>query len=241
MSYYESNAINQSMIKELLKNRKTFYYKYILNSYNDIESKALKDGKAFDLLITDPNNFNKEFTVLEGIKTTTKPNCITEYEYNSMLGMKQELFNHIYEDTITIEDLFKCGEFQKELYWTDEYNWLNCRAKLDWISTDKKLIIDIKTCSSIDKLYWDVINYGYDIQAAMYTRAIKQLQNIEADFVFIFVNKSPPFNVKKVKLSKEMLEEAAQKLEYGFDLYCKYKLTNEWITDDSEFLIIGKK
>jgi hypothetical protein len=241
MSYFEKDAISQSMIKLLLKDRKTFYYKYILKQYEEIESHALKEGKAFDLLITEPEEFNKKFTVLEGVKTTTKPGHITEYQYNSMLGMKRELFNHIYEENITVEDLFKCGTFQEELYWNDEQYWLDCRAKLDWLSNDKKLIIDIKTCASVEGLYWDIIKYGYDIQAAMYIRAIKQLYNIDAEFVFIFISKTHPFNIKKVKLSKDVLIEANKKLEYGFDLYCTYKLNNKWAYDDSEFLIIEKR
>ena len=238
MDYFKSPAISQSMIKLLLKNRKTFYYKYILKQYEDAETQALKEGKAFDLLLTEPENFTKEFTILEGVKTTTKPKHITDYQYNKMLGMKKELLNYKDENNITIREIFKNGTYQEELYWNDEYSWLDCRAKLDWISNDKKTIIDIKTTSSIDGIKWDMFSYGYDIQAAMYTRAIKQLYNIDADFIFLFVSKSSPYNVARISLSPETLLEATRKLEYGFDLYNEYMISNEWQYDDNQVIIV---
>lgn len=82
-----------------------------------------------------------------------------------------------------------------------------CRGMLDHVIVrDRRAVIyDLKTCRSAhpSACARAVLNYGYDVQAAAYPRALQQLMpqlNGRVDFVFIFAEPRAPFAVTPGRL-----------------------------------------
>lgn len=89
-----------------------------------------------------------------------------------------------------------------------------CKAKIDQliINNDMAIIIDYKTCKSIDDFIDSYKKYRYYLQAAMYCEAIKTIKTIKyITFYFITINRNG--NVLIYNVSQEGLHRAT----YGFD------------------------
>jgi len=69
----------------------------------------------------------------------------------------------------------------------------------------ENLIIDWKTCTSVhpDKIRYDIVKYGYDVQAALYSDIITEIHGNESNFMFIFQEKTEPYDVLPVIIPSE--------------------------------------
>jgi hypothetical protein len=79
-----------------------------------------------------------------------------------------------------------------------------CRAMFDNVPTDPVLpIFDFKTCedASPDACLRAILNYGYDIQAEHYRAVWKASTGEDRGFIFIFQEKSAPYEVCLIRLS----------------------------------------
>lgn len=112
------------------------------------------------------------------------------------------------------------GDPELSYVWEEDGVWLKSRP--DWISNDKKLILDIKTTGqSADPDSFDrkAVDLGYDIQSALYRRGAKALNGVEPEFVFIVVEIDPPYLACPVSLSAEFQELGRQKVETAIELW----------------------
>lgn len=95
------------------------------------------------------------------------------------------------------------GESEVQITWQELSNhgpiW--CRSAIDHlvIEGDTATIYDLKSCASAHPraMTKAVINYGYDVQAAAYTSAVRKLYPHlrHVDFVFLFAEHAAPFAV----------------------------------------------
>lgn len=103
------------------------------------------------------------------------------------------------------------GESELAAIWedsTDDGTPVLCRGMLDHLVGSRGLVYDIKTISSAhpDKCSRQMSEYGYDVQWAAYTSALRTIQPSFAgreDFVFLFCEIEPPYCVTPVRPSGE--------------------------------------
>jgi hypothetical protein len=95
-----------------------------------------------------------------------------------------------------------------------------CRAMIDNAPTDPRApLMDFKTCvdASPEACRRAVENYGYDVQMAHYLDCWRAATDEHRDFLFIFQEKTDPFEIGVVRLlnspghSADWLEDARQK------------------------------
>jgi exodeoxyribonuclease VIII len=121
---------------------------------------------------------------------------------------------------ISLKHLVEMGECELAIFW-QEYS-LQAKAKLD-IAYDN-FVGDIKTISNIDKAFYDIKNYRYDMQAAWYLKGYSKITGIDTDdleYYLLFCETDAPHRVVIYKL--ESMEKAFQDIEF-----CKQKY-NEWL------------
>ena len=94
------------------------------------------------------------------------------------------------------------------------YKNLPFRGKADILQFNH--IIDLKTTSNLAGFNFSANNYGYDLQAYLYT----QLFDVEK-FTFMAVDKKT-LDIGIFETSSEFLERGKQKLHHAIDVY------NEW-------------
>jgi hypothetical protein len=183
--YFSHSYTSCSELKEFSKGE-SYYW---ANKNNDSESESLKFGKAFHKAILE-NNY--DFSDIWKTKTTIDKN--TEI-VKAMRAKLMPKYSNILNSGIN------------EFVILNHEN--NTRAKIDkWIDTDLT-IYDFKTCQSIDKreIIKSIFNFKYHWQNAFYLDLLnKYCPNNQ--FVFIFIEKSEPYNVCEVRLNENILNIA---------------------------------
>lgn len=116
--------------------------------------------------------------------------------------------------------LLEGGQAESSVYWTDSETELPLKCRPDYLSA---FCSDLKSCRSADpRLFANSCHeLGYHISAAMYQEGLREVTGEIHPFLFIAIEKTPPFLCAVYKL-----DDAATEL--GRDLFHHYarKLAN---------------
>jgi len=77
---------------------------------------------------------------------------------------------------------------QVEVVLRGEFEGNKAQGKVDGMSPEHSLIVDLKTCRDIPSFVDNYYNYGYDWQAIIYSDLFQQVYGYEPEFVFIAVS-----------------------------------------------------
>ena len=130
---------------------------------------------------------------------------------------------------LKITDFRKDGDTELSYIWQEEEAW--CRVRPDWISKDRKIIIDYKTTgmsANPESINKHVVSMGYDIQAGFYTRGVDAVEKSKPVFILVFQETNEPYMCSFVGLDPEFLEMGKQKADYGLFLWNKCMKSGEW-------------
>jgi exodeoxyribonuclease VIII len=202
--YHADSAISSSGIKLLLQNPLKFWDTRINPEREQVDTKALKAGKAFHTLLLEPEKFSQQFIVLPPVNSikidseiweklsctpdgkdfelpTTKTAKVVHY-----VGPKLVVSEEDYRDmqmavaeirkSQYLSSLCKGGLIEVSLFWRDELSGLMCRVRFDYLHP--LWGIDYKTTTDVtDKtaLGWSIADYFYDASGAMYLEGMKRL------------------------------------------------------------------
>lgn len=133
------------------------------------------------------------------------------------------------------------GQPEVSLFWQDTETRVKCRARLDWVPDPghgRPLLVDYKTCDSAEpeKLQKAVSQFGYHVQRGHYLPGARAtgLVGDDAELMFVFQEKKPPFLVTVVELdppAKRIGEHLAREARH---LYRECTASGRWpgYTDD---------
>jgi|GEM_PF-3996154 len=93
-----------------------------------------------------------------------------------------------------LHELLSASAKEVTLLWTDTTTGLQCKARLDMLTADHLVVADIKTTSKIIpyQIARAAYYFGYHVQFALYTDAVKTLFNTDPKFYAVFVEVTPP-------------------------------------------------
>lgn len=221
--YRNHSAISRSELWKIKESPEKFrYYKD-----NPIKSTpALIFGQAVHKIILENDKFFDEFAVLpHDIDRRTKAG---REEYNNFISgnitktiISEDDFLIATEIMRSVDNCEFCtkllnGKKELPLFWVDELTGEECKCRFDCITKigGQNIIVDLKTCASADTETFmkEAIKYGYHVQAAMYSEGAKHNGYENPEFVFIAVEKAPPYAVNIIQAS-EIFKR------YGFDEY----------------------
>ena len=103
---------------------------------------------------------------------------------------------------------------------------------VDVLNTEysQPIIVDVKTTSdaSTDSFIRSAINYGYDFQAAMYFNGVAKNIGKKPLFVFIAVEKEPPYAVNILQADELMLQRGYDLFREYIGIYHDCKVSGNW-------------
>jgi exodeoxyribonuclease VIII len=138
------------------------------------------------------------------------------------MGMHQSILSHPEASRALAQ-----GESEMCMF-ANDLTGLSLKCRSDWISgntvTDLKSTLD----ASKDAFAKTILFYGYDVQAAFNLDMSKWLGIPKDYFLFIAVEKEPPYAVAMYELDQESIEIGRNKYRRWISLVDHCIKTNEW-------------
>lgn len=236
-------SLSRSMIKSLLFNSPAhaWYSNPRLNpDYKEKENGKFDIGtSAHSLLFEGDDNIvvveaddwrtNKAKTEREEANKEGKT-ALLEHQFEEVNKMVESAKKQISGcKELGIKDLSKDGDPELTYIWQEDNTWFRIRP--DWISKDRKLILDYKTTgqsANPEDISRHIVSMGYDIQEALYKRGINAIDKTTPKFVFMFQENFEPYLCSFISLTPEFQEMATQKVAYGIFLWNQCIESGKW-------------
>lgn len=235
--YHEGPGLSSTRLKALLKS--PAHYKAELAELRK-PTPAMTLGSALHCAALEPQHYASRFVALpEDAPASGKKRAEIDAEYAA-----KGLTTLNYEDATTVSRMIASLEknevFQrvvrpcvKELaaWAVDPETGVLKKAKADAIHPELTYIADVKTCEDARKEVWrwDAKRYGYGTSAAMYLDVFSQATGQTIDtFVWIAVEKKPPYAVKFYVASRTTLENGHKAFRQGLETFAACEKSGQW-------------
>lgn len=223
--YRKHPAISRSELWHIRESPQKFkYYK----ENTPAPTPSLLFGQVFHKMLLEPDAFNDEFVIAPEANRRTKDGkqmweaFVANHENQTIIPVEmyeqaKEMCEAVKREPLAVKLLN--GAAEVPFFWTDEMTGEDCKCRVDVLNTEYRqpIIVDVKTTAdaSTESFIRSAINYGYDFQAAMYSEGVEKNIGKKAMFVFIAVEKEPPFSVNILQADELMLRR-------GYDLFREY-------------------
>lgn len=247
--YREHPAISRSDLWKIRESPEKFIY-YRENPAEP--TPALIFGQAFHKLALQPESFYDEFVVAPKADRRTKEGkalwaefceqsegktVIPGEDYEKASAMVDSLYNAPFVKTLL------SGEKEKEFFWVDNLTSEECKCRADCVSelNGMNLIIDLKSAASanLERFTKDAINYGYDFQAAMYTEGVEKCTGKKFSFVFLVIEKEPPYAVNILQADEIFVKRGKDIFRELIGIYHDCKTTGDWYGYLGKYTVIN--
>ena len=211
--YRAAEGISKSALDFIAPPRTPSHYKAYIDGLLRVETTpAMRLGSMIHRAILEPETVSGAWVVKpEGMKFTTKEGkewqaaqtlpIITSQEADTITGMRESVWAHpavkrVLANARTEVSLFASGE-----------DGVLRKARIDALPEGGNVIVDIKSCLSADPdlMAKSVVSYRYDVQAAYYLDICRLLGIDKSEFLFICVEKQPPFAVAVYALDQDAI------------------------------------
>ena len=216
------------------------------------QTKAMILGSAFHSVLLEPNEFPREFLVINPSapkkptliqRNAKKPSAATleaiaywdEFEkqgkdktiissddFNTLSGMVESVHNHKAANLVLNQE----GVVEQSYTWTDEETGERCKCRPDFHTKDKKLIVDVKTTEDASPRGFQnsLAKFRYHVQAAWYLRGLEGAE----EFVFIAVEKKPPYLVAVYQASAAVIAAGVRAADSNLLNLSECRKKNHW-------------
>jgi hypothetical protein len=122
------------------------------------------------------------------------------------------------------------GDPERSAVWDDPDAGVRCKGRFDLISSRTPSIVDFKTArdASPAEFARAAFNFGYYMQAAHYLQGAQECGLDAQHFVFVVIEKEPPFAVAVYDAEPTLLTAGAEELRPLMLLWKKCEDRQEW-------------
>lgn len=240
--YHAHEAISNSKLKVFRESRKRYYQQFIAKTLAFEQTPSMFLGSLVHALTLEPENYDKLYAVAPKCDRRTNvgkadwqafvdgcphgAEVVTEDQHALAVRIAREL----QASEVVSQLLGLAGPTEHPIFWIDRDTGLPCRAKLDKLAVGEDLIIDIKTTTdaSPGSFAKTMVNFGYARQAAWYLEGHERLTGVQANFIFIAVETSEPFEIGCYELNEDELKRAHEQNRRLMDSLMFCQTNNEW-------------
>lgn len=107
---------------------------------------------------------------------------------------------------------------------------LQCKGRLDWVSTSEHVLVDVKTTARIEasRFGQQFFDLGYDIKLGLYRRWLNRVTNDFWPVEVIVLENKPPYDVAVMPIPDAVLEDGAEDALLLIDSVAKAIESDEW-------------
>lgn len=162
---------------------------------------------------------------------------VKQDDFTAILAMSAHIFDHP-----AAALALKTGKAEQSLFCEDPDTGLQLKCRTDWLSGNA--IVDLKTCQDASPTGFakTIANFGYDVQAAFNLDIAAILGLGKEHFIFIAVEKEPPYAVGVYQLDEESIACGRSKYRRLLNRYLECAIANKWpaYSSNVEFLKLPK-
>lgn len=213
-AYHASPGYSASNLIDVLKYSEAHLKYFKENPETDNES--FRIGTMIHTAVLEPNDFDNIYAISPNLDKRTKGGkemfaqfslenegkiIISQKDYDMAMGIQHSVWS-----TATAKVLLKDALIEQSFYWRDRDTL--CKARPDAINKELGVLIDLKTTTNCSEynLRNSIKDYMYHVQSAFHMTGVNTVfGDVVRDVVYIFVEKTPPYGVKFVTVSKEDL------------------------------------
>lgn len=242
-TYNSRKGIRRSDLWKL--NRSPAHFKYA-QEHPVEQTAAMAFGSAVHEAVLTPRTFRKKYVVADFDARTKEGKALkqqyldegkillTKDQGEQIDGIVAAIKAHPYAKRLLT------GKHEQAHFWTDPETGERCKCKTD-CETDiggVHYVVDLKTCGNAesDEFVRDAVKFGYFMQAAMYTQGVKCHTGKDSVFVFVAVEKDPPYAVNVLQCGENEIRLGMNGDKRGtvmgfrglMDLYHKCRTERRW-------------
>jgi len=233
MNYFDNPAISATLLKTIAKQSPAHAVER-MRSFQSIANMNL--GTAVHTMILEPNRLDEEIAIAPDCDKRTKAGketfakfketiehrtVITQDQYRTAMDMALSFS----QNPEAVKLLNELDEREKEMYWVHGKGNLDCKAKIDMMSTKHMALADIKTTvdASPEGFMKQSANLNYHMQLAWYSHALG-LEPEHANAYIIAIENTAPFSTAVYKLTPRALRVGWEMCKKAVKDYESYKL-----------------
>lgn len=232
--YHNGPGVSSSGIKQLL--RSPLHY---AKRAEFQQTPALLIGSAAHVRILEPELYPSQYAVWDGPDKRTKAGkdawaafqeehdgkeILTADQSAQVEAMAEAVFAH------PAAKLLTDGAREQSVYWRDKDSGVLCKCRPDYLRADGT-IIDLKTAISAERDAFQraAFNFGYHTSGDFYLEGVREVLGVaDAPFVFLVVEKEPPYAVAVYVLSADQANLGRRQWRRGLEIYAECERTGQW-------------
>lgn len=238
--YHAHPALSRSRLWLLHDSPQKFKYAI---EHPEEPTPAFRLGAAFHKLALEPETFDEEYIPYPGYDRRTKEGkqmyaefleeahgrtILTYDEMETIMGMVKSLMANP-----TAKKLVENGQKEQSFFWTNARTnlELKCRPDIFLTGNGPDLIVDLKSTTSSETKNFtnECIRYGYDVQSSFYIEGLKTVYpDAEFTFMFIAVEKNPPYAVNVMEMDPEVVKYGQERFEALLVQYQECRASGNW-------------
>jgi hypothetical protein len=233
-AYLDAEGVSCSMLNILAEKTPMHLYAWIKGQREE-QTDALHFGTLVHYAILQGDLYKKKFHVRpEGMKMTTKEGRAWKEDHSdkpdisfedalAISGMVESVRHHRFASRLLSE-----GKPEQSLFVYDEADTLR-KSRLDFLSKGN-VLADVKTCTTASLKYFErqVSQFRYHVRAAYYLDNCRLLGMDKEHFVFIAVEKLPPYAVRCLKLNGDAVEFGKKCYQADLQTYRNCVANDQW-------------
>lgn len=213
---------------------------------------AMEIGTAFHYAVLEPHKFEQKYFYLRDAKIMDEiggknPRATNRYkdwfqcimsenagkkaldadEYERIMRMRDAVYNHP-----TASLLFQSGVAETTVLFKESYTGASCKCRPDWLDYANDLIVDLKSAedASPDGFGKSAYNHRYHVQSPFYLDGVLEsnIQFAPSGFVFVAVEKEPPFAVGVYFADTNTLDLGRNEYIKDLEVYQNCVKTGNW-------------
>lgn len=236
--YREHPAISRSELFKISESPEKFKY---YQEHPEEPTPSLIFGQLFHAMALQPETVNDLFAFAPNVDRRTKAGKEAFSEFEAQAEGKTIVTVDMVEQATAMCEALNKNEFVKKLlkgekekpfFWVDEMTGEECKCRTDCLSDvgENLIVVDLKTADSAEteSFMRSAIKYGYDFQSAMYNEGVKANTGREPMFVFIVIEKKPPYAINILQADKLLIRRGYDLFRELIGTYHDCKQTNNW-------------
>ncbi len=247
--YLAIDACHNSDLKELADG-KTPAHLYWSMTHVEQDREAFRVGAATHCAILEPERFAKEYVEFPKFDMRKTGDKAAAAEWNlknaDKIPLKADewklavaLSKAVWENPCAAELLgANKGINEAAVIWIDKATGLLCKARLDRFTTYHvtedhvgwPTVIDVKTAedASPSGFARAVVKFKYYWQAAFYTDGLATLDPRPRRFVFLVIEKAPPYCIAAYELDDTAMDEGRAQYRKALDSFAECQKSGKW-------------